>query len=207
MGFDEFYDDFPELFGRYRRRRSPFWWMERWLSEYDQVFERMFREMAKAIPKEHMRERRLSDGSTMREWGPFVYGYSMYMGSDGKPVIREFGNVKRSRKPTMSGFDRPGLEPKETREPLVDVIEEPEQVRVVAELPGVEKSEIKTTVSDSTLTIKVIAGAHKYRYLREVELPVSVDPDSSKASYRNGVLEVTLRKLRPGTKGKEINIE
>jgi HSP20 family protein len=207
LGFDEFYDDFPELFRQYWRRRSPFWWMQRWLSEYDRVFEGMFREMAKAIPKEQVRERRLSDGSVMREWGPFVYGYSMSMGSDGKPVIREFGNVRRSKKRTMFGFERPGLEPKDTREPLVDIIDEPEQVRVVAELPGVEKSEIKTAVSDATLTIKVDAGGRKYKYLREVELPVTVDPDSSEASYKNGVLELKLRKLRPRTRGKEIKIE
>jgi HSP20 family protein len=179
--------------------------MQRWLSEYDRVFEGMFLEMAKAIPKEQVRERRLSDGSVVREWGPFVYGYSMSIGPEGKPVIREFGNVKRSKKPTMFSFERPGLEPKETREPLVDVIDEPEQVRVVAELPGVEKSDIRTVVSDATLTIKVDAGAHKY--LREVELPVSVDLDSSIASYKNGVLELKLRKLRPRMRGKEIKIE
>jgi len=206
LAFDDFYDELPELFGSRRRRRSPFWWMERWLSEYDRIFERMFREMAAAIPKEQVRERRLSDGSVTREWGPFVYGYSMSMNPDGKPVIREFGNVKRS-KPTMFGFERPGLEPKETHEPLIDVIDEPEQVGVVAELPGVEQSEIKILVSDASLTIKVDAGGHRYRYLREVELPERVEPDSSKASYKNGVLEVKLRKLRPRTRGREINIE
>jgi HSP20 family protein len=179
--------------------------MERWLNEYDRIFERMFREMAGAIPKEQVRERRLSDGSVTREWGPFVYGYSMSVSPDGKPVIREFGNVKRSKKPTMFGFEQPGLEPKAAREPLIDVIDEPGQVRVVAEVPGVEKSEIKTIVSDTALTIKVDAGRQKY--YREVELPEIVDPDSSKASYNNGVLEVKLRKLSPRTRGKEINIE
>lgn len=207
LTFDDFFDEFPGWFGTRRRRRSPFWWMERWLNEYDRIFERMFREMAGAIPKEQVRERRLSDGSVTREWGPFIYGYSMSVSPDGKPVIREFGNVKRSKKPTMFGFEQPGLEPEATREPLIDVIDEPGQVGVVAELPGVEKSEIKTIVSDTALTIKVDAGGHRYRYLREVELPERVEPDSSKASYKNGVLEVKLRKLRPRTRGREINIE
>jgi len=129
----------------------------------------------------------------------------MSMGPDGKPIIHEFGNVKPSKRPGMFGFEQPALEPLDAREPLVDVINEAQQVRVVAELPGVEKSDIKTTISEDTLTIKVDAAARKY--YKEVPLPAHVDPDSSKASYNNGVLEITLRKLQPRPKGKEIRIE
>src|SRR6266852_9531501 len=64
---------------------------------------------------------------------PFVYGFSMSVGPDGKPVIREFGNVEpSSRGPLL----------KEEREPLVDVLQEGNEVVVVTELPGVEKEHI-----------------------------------------------------------------
>jgi HSP20 family protein len=45
------------------------------------------------------------------------------------------------------------------------------------------------------------------KYYKEVQLPTGVDPDSSKASYNNGVLEIVLRKTKPRPKGKEIKID
>ena len=52
----------------------------------------------------------------------------MSIGPDGKPNVQEFGNVKPSRRPGAFGIQQPALEPKETREPLVDVINEQAQV-------------------------------------------------------------------------------
>ena len=199
-------DEFvPDWFRSRRGRRSPFGWMDRWFSDFDEMFERMFQDMAKGMPKESMTEKRLPGGSTIRQYGPFVYGYSMSLGPDGKPIIQEFGNVKPSKRPGAFGIEQPALEPLDAREPLVDVINEPEQVRVVAELPGVEKSDIKTTISEDALTIKVESATRKY--YKEVKLPAGVNPDTSRASYNNGVLEITLRKLTPRTKGKEIKID
>jgi HSP20 family protein len=169
------------------------------------MFEHMFQDMAKGMPKEFMTEKKLPDGSTVRQFGPFVYGYSMSMGPDGKPVIQEFGNVKPSKRPGAFGMQQPALEPIDTREPLVDVINEAEQVRVLAELPGVEKSDIKTTISEDAVTIKVDSAARKY--YKEVPLPSNVDADSSKASYNNGVLEIVLRKMKPKPRGREIKID
>jgi HSP20 family protein len=199
-------DEFiPDWFRARRGRRSPFGWMDRWFSDFDEMFERMFQDMAKDMPKDLTKEKRLPDGSTIRQFGPFVYGYSMSMGPDGKPIIQEFGNVKPSRRPGMFGFEQPALEPTDSREPLADVINEAEQVRVVAELPGVEKSDIKTTITEDTLTIKVDTAARKY--YKELHLPSGVDPDSSKASYNNGVLEIVLKKLKPRPRGREIRID
>ena len=197
---EDFFSDFS------KRGRRPLFggWMDKWFSDFDEMFERMFEEMARGMPIETTRERKLGDGSTVREFGPFVYGYSMTLGPDGKPVVQEFGNVKPSKKPGAFGFDQPALEPRDTREPLVDVINENEQVRVIAELPGVEKTDIKTTVADDILTIRVDSPR---KYYKQVQLPVSVDQDTPKASYTNGVLEIVLRKQKPKAKGKEIHID
>ncbi len=202
MSSDEF---LPEWFRSRRGRQSPFGWMDRWFGDVDEMFGNMFQDMLKGMPKDMMTERKLPDGSTVKQYGPFVYGYSMSIGPDGKPNVQEFGNVKPSRRPGAFGIQQPALEPKETREPLVDVINEQAQVRVVAELPGVEKSDIKTSINEDQLTIKVDSSTQKY--YKEVKLPTGVDPDSSKASYNNGVLEITLRKLQPRPKGKEIKID
>ena len=196
------YDDFPSR-SRRRKRRFPF--SDDWFSEWDSMFEDMFRDMANTIPKELVRERQLPDGSTVREMGPIVYGYSMSVGPDGKPIVREFGNVKPSGQKMGFGPAKPSLTVKEEREPLVDVITEGNQIRVVAELPGVEKSDINLQCSENELTITVDTPQRKYH--KKMELPVSIDPESPKASYKNGVLEIILKRQKSGPKGKEIKIE
>jgi HSP20 family protein len=198
-------EDFPdwarEWFGR--RRRYPLF--GDFFGDFDRMMEEMFKEITSTAPKELVRERKLPDGSIVREMGPIVYGYSMTIGPDGKPVIREFGNVKPSMKATPLGVPRPGLELKEEREPLVDTMVEDSIVRIVAELPGVEKKDINLQSTEKTLTISVDTPDRKYH--KELELPVEVDPDSSVASYKNGVLEVTLQRRKPRPRGREIKIE
>ena len=68
-----------------------------------------------------------------------------------------------------------------------------------------EKLDIKTTITEDRLTINVDSASRKY--YKEIELPTSVDPESSKASYNNGVLEILLRKVKPRARGKEIKID
>jgi HSP20 family protein len=194
-------EDYPEWT---KRRRSPFD-KDPFFGDIDRIFREMekrmeeeFREFTEKVPKDYVKERKLPDGSTVREFGPFVYGYSMKIGPDGKPEIREFGNIKKSLK---------GPEVKEEREPLVDVVETDSEVRVVAELPGVEKSDIKLHGTDESLEISV--DTPQYKYYKEVQLPAKVRVREAKSSYKNGVLEVILPKAEPPKKpkGEEINIE
>lgn len=195
-------EDFPEWFRK--RWRFPFF-DDRFFEDMNKMMEDMFKEISSYGPKELVRERKLPDGGTIREMGPFVYGYSMTVGPDGKPVIREFGNVKPSLKRTPFGLAKPKLEVKEEREPLVDTIVDEETVKIVAELPGVERSDINLQGSENTLTISVNTPNRKYK--KELELPAEVDPDSSKATYKNGVLEIVLSRTKPKKKGREIKIQ
>jgi HSP20 family protein len=131
--------------------------------------------------------------------GPFVFGWSMALGPDGKPVIREFGN-----KP---GFDlQKGPRIREERAPLVDVMETNDEVIVVAETPGIEKEEIKLRGTGKELEIK--AGD---KFYKKLTLPVEILPDQAKANYKNGVLEVRLPRLKPKEEdkgnGTEIRVE
>ncbi|MDH5268199.1 MAG: Hsp20/alpha crystallin family protein [Candidatus Bathyarchaeota archaeon] len=129
-----------------------------------------------------------------KAYRPYIYGFSMSIGPDGKPVIREFGNVQKSR------F---GPQIREEREPLVDVMEEVKDVVIVAELPGVEKSDIHLHTTEDHLTVSVDTPKRKYH--KELTLPASVDPKSAQASYKNGVLEVRLKKLvEKSFKGEKI---
>lgn len=173
--------------------------------EMDKLMEEMFKDITTAIPKELVRERKLPDGSTVREMGPFVYGYSVTVGPDGKPVIREFGNVKPGTRLTQSGRSRPMMEVKGKREPLTDVIQEEDVVRVIAEVPGVEKGDINLDATEKSLTISV--DTERRKFYKEIELPVAVDPKSAKASYKNGILEVVLNKVKRKSEGQRISVE
>lgn len=194
-------EDFPEWF---RRRRFPSfggWFFEdidKMFREMERMMEEEFKAFTSQVPKDYVRERKLPDGSTIKEWGPFVYGYSIKIGPDGKPEIREFGNVKPSR------F---GPRVKEEREPLVDIVETDGEVHVVAELPGVEKEDIKLHGTEDTLTITVDTPQRKYH--KEVVLPAKVNVKEAKTQYKNGVLEVTLPKTKEEKrpKGEPIKIE
>ncbi|NIO22879.1 MAG: Hsp20 family protein [Nitrososphaeria archaeon] len=197
------WEDFPE-WSRRRRRRFPSF-TGGFFEEIDQMMEEMFREMQGSLPKDLFREEKLPDGSIVRRIGPIVYGYSMTMGSDGKPVIREFGNVKSSRRPTAFGRHRSRWEVKGEREPLVDTIVEDDTIKVVAEVPGVEKEDINIECVENTLTIAV--DTEKRKYHKVIALPSEVDTEKVKASYRNGVLEITLTKREVASKGHRITID
>jgi len=193
--------DYPEW---NKRRRFPldkdpfFGDIDRMLREMEKMMEEEFKNFTAKVPKDYVKERKLPDGSTVKEFGPFVYGYSMKIGPDGKPEIREFGNIKKSLK---------GPQVKEEREPLVDVVETDSEIRVVVELPGVEKSDIKLHGTEDSLEISV--DTPQYKYYKEVTLPVKVRVKEAKSSYKNGVLEVVFPKAEvpKEPKGEPIDID
>ena len=89
--------------------------------------------------------------------------------------------------------------------PDIDVRETDENVKVIAELPGVEKSDVDLETNENHLVIKV--DTEKRKYYKDVDLPTTVDPETATANYNNGVLEVVLDKKSPEPKGKKIQIE
>ena len=84
------------------------------------------------------------------------------------------------------GVESPSLEP------LVDVVEEGDEIIVVAEVPGVERDEIKVRIKGTTLTIH--ADNPNRPYHKVIELPSKVAKEAAKSAIRNGVLEIRLRK-------------
>ena len=194
-----FWDDW---FKRFKERRGFFFPdLDRMIEEMEKEMTRSFRDMENLMPRDMVRIRRLPDGSIKREYGPFVYGYSVKIGPDGKPIIREFGNIK----PSLGGKRQAPLNLQEHREPLVDIVEEDENVEVVAELPGVEKKDIQLFATEQTITINVNTPERKYQ--KKLELPTKVDESSAKSTYKNGILEIILKKKKDQEKGTNIKIE
>jgi HSP20 family protein len=116
------------------------------------------------------------------------YGYSVTIGPDGKPQIREFGNVK----PSLGGKLELG-----PREPVIEttIDEKQGKVKVVAEMPGVQKDDIKTELTENSVMIKAENGNRKYE--TTVRLDAPIDPNQAKASFNNGILEITMKMKNP----------
>ncbi|MEB3806586.1 MAG: Hsp20/alpha crystallin family protein [Desulfurococcales archaeon] len=177
------------------------WFRRRKRDYFDDIFEDIFEEFSRIeeMFRSLVREAFTRDIERLSAEGkPLIYGVKITIGPDGVPRIREFGNVKvRGDKPVL----------REEIEPLVDVMEaDDDEVWVIAELPGVDKDKIKVKATEKKVIIKAENGR---KYYKEVELPVEVDPDTAKASYRNGVLEIRLKKKskKEEMEGKEIKIE
>jgi HSP20 family molecular chaperone IbpA len=78
------------------------------------------------------------------------------------------------------------------REPMIDVFEEADCLRVTAELGGVEEKKINLKVKGKILEINAENSAGEYN--KKVQLPYTVDKKIMQSSYRNGILEVKLKK-------------
>jgi len=196
-------DDDDEDWNKRRRRGFPFGpWpltdLDELMEEMEKAFSSQFKELEKELPKGLLRENKLPDGSTRKEIGPIVYGYSVTIGPDGRPQVREFGNVRR-------GGGTPWKELQDKREPLVDVVTSKDDVKVIAELPGVKKEDISITVSEKSVVISV--DTEERKYYKELELPAPVDARGARSTYNNGVLEVTLPLKSGGASGVRLRVD
>ncbi|HEY6884553.1 MAG TPA: Hsp20/alpha crystallin family protein [Nitrososphaeraceae archaeon] len=91
-------------------------------------------------------------------------------------------------------------------EPLVDVTTTDKETKVVVEMPGISKSNIKINAYDSTLEIKSEDPQRKYH--KTIQIPPETDIETARSSYNNGILEITLKKKdQAKPKGKSIKIE
>src|ERR1044071_3085175 len=102
--------------------------MDRDFSEAEEMLNRMFRTVREMNP---------ADAAATF---PYYYGYQITVGPDGKPHVKEVGNVK----PSARGL----VEQSAVREPLVDTkIDEKENaLTITAEMPGVTKQDIKVDI-------------------------------------------------------------
>jgi HSP20 family protein len=104
--------------------------------------------------------------------------------------------------------------------PPVDILEEPDAIRIMAEIPGVSPADVKITLENNVLTIlgskqqtaaERTERAHRYErtygaFERTFTLPTTVDASNIKASYEHGVLTVTLPKVEKA-KPREIAVQ
>jgi HSP20 family protein len=199
------YDWFRRFFPSRRRGWGPSFFDEvsRGFEETQREMERELKDFEKNMPKDLVREYKTPEGGTVREVGPMVYGYSMTIGPDGIPKVREFGNVKRP-----SGFGFGGFRPQIAgeMEPMTDVVSTDKEVKTTVEMPGVSKDKIKIDAYENTVEVKSEDPQRKYH--KRIDLPLDADIQTAKSKFTNGILEITFEKKKETKpKGKQIKIE
>jgi len=112
-----------------------------------------------------------------------VFGVSIKTMEGGHSVVEPFGNIKKTPK---------GPKVEEEREPITDLFDEKDEIRICAEMPGLNENDIKLDLKDDILEISAQTGDRKYR--KEVLLPVKAKIENMTSAYRNGILEVRIKK-------------
>jgi HSP20 family protein len=169
---------------------------------FKDIFQKIFENMPgdfKNLSFEDIQKEFMKNKDKFGFKGPFMTGFNINIGPDGTPRVDSFGNIKS--KPSSG---KP--EVRKSREPLVEVEEEEDQITVIAEMPGVIKEDIEIKADISSLTITTKENAPGRNYFKEVALPSTINPDYAKARYTNGILEIKLKKTTEGQK-KEIQID
>jgi len=198
-------DWFNRFFGTnwpFGRRSNPFEGFDEMRREMEREFEENLKDIEDKVPKDLIREYVTEDGAKVREIGPLVYGSTTTIGPDGKPIVREFGNVKPRMR--AGGISRARI--LSERQPLSEISTTDKEVKVAIELPGVSKEQIKINANENQVDIRT--EDPKRRYHEVIDLPVEVDIESVKSTFINGLLEITFnKKSKDKTKGKMISID
>jgi HSP20 family protein len=135
---------------------------------------------------------------------------SVYRGSDMDPFMSLHRNVNRLIDEVFRGFDTPsGLGQMMTRNgtwPTVEVSENDKEIRVIAEVPGLEEKDVEVMLDDGVLTLRgerksetedkdrQFSERYYGRFERRLALGHEVEEDKVAATLKNGVLLVTLPK-------------
>ena len=172
----------------------------------------MAKKQARQDVEVNTRKGELADPKAARAMNPFEEMERMFEQFMGRSWMRPFS----WENPLLSEMARS----MDVRVPSVDVIDREEEVVVRAEIPGVDKENLEVSLSDDRLTIKGTtrqekeekeAGEYTRRemsrgsFTRVVTLPANVDGEKARASFKDGVLEMTLPKMKP-SKRTRINV-
>lgn len=148
---------------------------------YRRLAKKMFREM-------HDIENAIKSGKLEGEWDikpieePGVKGYIAH------------GRFQFGGKPTPKTLKLPAQIREEMREPLTDVFQDNDNVKLYVELPGVEKKDIELNVAHGHAEVKA------KKFYKRIDLPTAdIEVDKATANCKNGVLEVTIPKTKKTT--------
>ncbi len=180
-----------------RKYRDDEWekdFFEDFFEDFDIDFRKMNERMARLF--EDIRK-----NPQARTFGPYVYGFTYRVDNEGKPTFQEFGNVPEMMQKRSIENNEAGV-----REPLVDMNEDKEKVYVTYELPGINKKDIELKVTENGIILNAKDGNRNYH--KKIDFEFSLNPETASAKFVNGILDVTVAKLKAEEKqGRSVSID
>lgn len=146
------------------------------------------------------------DVKSLIPWGRNRNTPALRNTEDTGPFLAPYREMNRMFDDFVRGFDMPFASRLGWSEgwPRVEVSETEKEVKVVAELPGLEEKDVQVTLHDGTLTLKgekkaesngsVYSERWHGSFQRSLELGPDIDPEKVEASFKSGVLTITLGK-------------
>jgi len=112
-----------------------------------------------------------------------VYGFTINTAGGGSPKVETFGNIKKTPE---------GPKVDEEREPITDIFDEELEIVVIAEMPGIDETDIKIELKEDMLEISAAGKSRKYR--KELLLPIKSNLKNIEHKFTNGILEIRIKK-------------
>jgi HSP20 family protein len=112
-----------------------------------------------------------------------VYGFTINTAGGGSPKVETFGNIRKTPE---------GPKVNEEREPITDVFDEKDEIVIIAEMPGIEESDLKIDLKEDIL--EIIAASKSRTYRKELLLPVKAVSENLAHKFTNGILEIRIKK-------------
>ncbi len=147
-----------------------------WFDDND-PFDRIFKDLMK-------RFRWMFEEFNLEPGKPIIRGFSMTIGPDGRPIIREF---------RPSGSRKEYIRVEGERKAEHEIIDEGGSYLIILDMPGVSKDKINIRISRGSLIVK--AEDHK-KYYEAIALPRDASDEILEWNYHNGVLTIKISKKR-----------
>ena len=112
-----------------------------------------------------------------------VYGFTINTAGGGSPKVETFGNIRKTPE---------GPKVNEEREPITDLFDEKDEIVIIAEMPGIEESDLKIDLKEDIL--EILAASKSRTYRKELLLPVKAVSENLTHKFTNGILEIRIKK-------------
>ncbi len=133
---------------------------------------------------------RREEGGVVIEYSFRKRGLSPEEGEDEAPQPSQ-------KSPARPGYRRARPTGLEVFEPVTDFFDEPDEIVLLFELPGVRRKDIRATLSDDILLVEAKSGERLYR--KETLIEAKLRPGTPQLDLNNGLLEIRLKKERSET--------
>ena len=164
--------------------KDPFWDFQAYFNNLMAEMNAYFEQLRKNFEIDIEQLSKDNPNVISRQWG-----YSYHIGPDGVPHLQTWGDWPEGMAPPQLPLVKTPSHLLQTSEtPSVELIEDEDKLRIIAEIPGIDKKHLDLEITETQLRIK---GEQETRsYFKELNLPGKIDPDSARASLRNGILEI-----------------